>query len=136
MSTPVLYAACVLIWGTTWFAITAQIDAIAPEFGVALRFGLAASMLFAFCRWRGIALRCSPRMQALFALQGFAGFSASYVCIYHAERFVVSGVVALGYAASPLIVMLAGRMAFGTPMSRRVAVGGTAGLLGVALIFG
>lgn len=136
MPTPSLYAACVLIWGTTWFAITAQLDAIAPELGVALRFALASAALFGFCRWRGIGLRFTPRQQGLFVLQGLAGFSASYVCIYHAERFVVSGVVAVGYAASPLVVMLAGRLAFGTPMSRRVAVGGTAGLLGVALIFG
>ncbi|HEV8688663.1 MAG TPA: DMT family transporter [Ideonella sp.] len=135
MSTTSLYALCVLIWGTTWFAITAQIDAIAPELGVALRFGLAAAALFIFCLWRGITLRFAPRMQALFALQGFAGFSASYVCIYHAERFVVSGVVAVGYAASPLVGLVTARLFLGTPMSRRVAVGGAAGLAGVALIF-
>jgi hypothetical protein len=67
MSTTSLYALCVLIWGTTWFAITAQIDAIAAELGVALRFGLASAALFAFCHWRGIALRFAPRLQALCA---------------------------------------------------------------------
>src|SRR4051812_1243661 len=44
-----LYAVCVLIWGTTWYPITAQIAILAPEVGVAIRFGLAALLLAAFC---------------------------------------------------------------------------------------
>jgi drug/metabolite transporter (DMT)-like permease len=135
MSTSSLYALCVLIWGTTWFAITAQIEAIAPELGVAIRFGLAAAVLFAWCRWRGIGLRFAPRLQLMFALQGLTGLCVSYIFIYHAERFVVSGVVAVGYAASPLVGLVTARLFLGTPMSRRVAAGGTLGLLGVALIF-
>ena len=130
-----LYLVCVLIWGTTWFAITAQIEAIAPELGVAIRFGLASAVLFAWCRWRGIGLRFSPRLQAMFALQGLTGLGVSYICIYHAERFVVSGVVAVGYAASPLVGLVTARIFLGTPMSRRVAAGGALGLSGVALIF-
>ncbi|MFZ5548247.1 MAG: DMT family transporter [Pseudomonadota bacterium] len=136
MPTAALYALCVVIWGTTWFAITVQLGAIAAELGVALRFGVAAVLLFAWCRWRGLGLGFTPRHHALFAIQGLAGFSISYVCIYHAERFIVSGVVAVGYAASPLVVMVAARVANGTPMSRRVAAGGGLGLAGVALIFG
>lgn len=136
MPTALLYAVCVLIWGTTWFAITAQLGAVAPELGVALRFAFAAVLLFAWCRWRGLGLRFARQHHTLFAVQGLAGFSLSYVCIYHAERFIVSGVVAVAYAASPLVVMLAGRLVDGTPMSRRVAAGGVLGLAGVALIFG
>ena len=134
-STLSLYAVCVLIWGTTWFAITAQIEAIAPEPGVAIRFALAAAVLFGWCRWRGIGLRFAPRLQALFALQGLTGLCVNYICIYHAERFVVSGVVAVGYAASPLVGLVAARLFLGTRMSRRVAAGGALGLSGVALIF-
>lgn len=135
MSTTSLYALCVLIWGTTWYAITAQIGAIAPEYGVALRFALAAAVLFAWCAWRGLPLRFSPRLHALFALQGLTGFCLSYIGIYHAERFIVSGVVAVGYAASPLVGLVTARLFLGTPMSRRVAAGGAMGLVGVGLIF-
>lgn len=136
MPTAALYAVCVLVWGTTWFAITAQIAAVAPEVGVAVRFGLAAVALLAWCAGRGIGLRFTLRHHAWFALQGLSGLSAAYICIYHAERFVVSGVVAVGYAASPLIGLVTARLFLGTPMSRRVALGGTLGLVGVALIFG
>jgi drug/metabolite transporter (DMT)-like permease len=136
MSAPTLYAACVLIWGTTWFAITAQIAVLAPEVGVAIRFGLAALVLGVFCRVRGIALRMPGRVHALVLVQGLAGFCASYICVYQAERFVVSGVVAVGYAASPLFGLVLARLFLGTRMSRRVAAGGVAGIAGVALVFG
>lgn len=135
MPTPALYAICILIWGTTWYAITAQVDVLAPEVGVALRFGLAAVALFALCRVRGIALRFPARVNALIFAQGITGFYASYVCVYEAERHVASGVVAVGYAASPLFGLILARVFFGSRMSARVAIGGLAGIAGVVLIF-
>ena len=113
MSTSTLYAVCILIWGTTWFAITAQIDVLAPEVGVAIRFGLAAAVLMVFCRVRRIPLRFPRRVQWLVCAQGLLGFYASYVCVYQAERFVASGVVAVGYAASPLFGLVLARIFLG-----------------------
>jgi drug/metabolite transporter (DMT)-like permease len=135
MPTYALYAFCILIWGTTWFAITAQIDVLAPALGVAIRFGLAAAGLLLLCRLRGIRLRFPVRVHALVCLQGLAGFYASYVCVYEAERFVASGVVAVGYAASPLFGLVLAWAFLRTPMSMRVALGGVAGIAGVVLIF-
>ena len=135
MSNTTLYGICVLIWGTTWFAITAQIAVLAPEAGVAIRFGLAALVLMTACRWRGTRLRYPPAVHALFIAQGLAAFCASYVCVYQAERFVVSGVVAVGYAASPLFGLVLARVCLGSRMSARVALGGVVGVAGVALIF-
>ena len=40
-----LFAACVLTWGTTWFAITFQIGDVVPVVAVALRFALAGSVV-------------------------------------------------------------------------------------------
>jgi drug/metabolite transporter (DMT)-like permease len=135
MSTSALYAICILIWGTTWYAITAQIDVIAPAVGVSLRFGLAAVVLFLVCRLRRIPLRFPARVQALIVAQGLTGFYASYVGVYEAEGCVASGVVAVGYAASPLTGLVLARIFLGTPMSARVALGGLAGIAGVVLIF-
>ena len=135
MPTSALYAVCILIWGTTWFAITAQIDVLAPEWGVAIRFGLAAVVLLAICRARRIPLRFPPRVQWLVCAQGLTGFYASYVCVYQAERFVASGVVAVGYAASPLAGLILARVFLRTRMSARVALGGVAGIAGVVMIF-
>lgn len=135
LATSTLFIACTLIWGTTWYAITVQLDAVAPEAGVALRFALAAALLMAWCAWRGIGLAYNRREHLLFALQGLAGFALSYILIYHAERFIVSGLVATGYAAMPLANMVAAHRLYGTPMSRRVAAGGVLCVLGIALVF-
>jgi drug/metabolite transporter (DMT)-like permease len=130
-----LFAVSTLIWGTTWYAITFQLAAVAPELGVALRFAFAGVLILAFCAWRGIGLRYSRRQHAQIALLGFTNYSVSYILIYHAEQHIVSGLVAVGYAGAPLINMLISRWMLGTPLSRRVTVGGSLGLAGIALIF-
>ena len=135
LDTRTLFGAAVLIWGTTWFAIRFQLDAVAPEFGVALRFLVAAALVLGWCLWRGLRLRFSARTHGWLALQGACGFSVAYVLIYHAERFIVSGLVAVGYAAAPLANMLLARVLFRTPMARRVVLGGALGLAGIVLVF-
>jgi drug/metabolite transporter (DMT)-like permease len=135
VNTGLLFAGCALIWGTTWLAIKFQLDALGPEAGVAIRFLSAAALLALYCLARGIRLGFPARLHRIFLLQGLAGFSLSYLAVYHAEQYLVSGLVAIGYAASPLANLLLSRMAFGTPMSRRVAAGGMLGLIGVVLIF-
>lgn len=134
-STAALYLMCVAIWGTTWLAITFQIDAAPPEAAVVHRFLLAALVLFAWCRWRGLRLRYDLRQHRALAAQGMLMLGVSYVFVYHAEMRVVSGLVAVGFSASPLINMLGARIAYGTPMTWRVTLGGTLGLIGIGVIF-
>ena len=131
-----LFALCVGVWGTTWHAITYQVGDTPPELGVALRFGLAGVLVLAWCRARGMRLAFGPRAHALFALQGVFMYSLSYLCVYHAERHVASGLVAVGYSASPLINGIAAHALWGVPLTRRFLAGGMVGLAGVALIFG
>jgi len=130
-----LFAICVLTWGTTWYAITFQLGHTAPEVGVALRFALAGAVVLALCAARGLPLRFSPRDHALFALQGAFLYGVSYLCVYHAERHVVSGLVAVGYSASPLVTGLGAHALFGLRVTGRFIVGGLLGLAGVALMF-
>jgi len=135
LSNAQLFAVCVLTWGTTWYAITFQVGQIAPEIAVALRFGLAGSVVLAMCAWRGLPLRFSRHEHARLTLQGGFMYGVAYICVYHAEQHVVSGLVAVGYSASPLVSGLGARLLFDTRVSRRFVVGGVCGLAGVALIF-
>jgi drug/metabolite transporter (DMT)-like permease len=135
VSTSTLFCVTVAIWGTTWFAIKYQLDAMAPEVGVALRFFVAAAVVTGWCLARGKSLRLSGASHVWLALQGALGFSLAYIFVYHAERFIVSGLVAVGYAAAPLVNMALSRWLFGTPMAARVAAGGGLGLAGIVLVF-
>jgi drug/metabolite transporter (DMT)-like permease len=130
-----LFAICVGTWGTTWYAITFQLGHVPPEVGVAMRFALAGATILGLCTlWRH-NLRFTPRQHAIFALQGSFMYGVSYVCVYHAEQHVVSGLVAVGYSASPLVAGLGARALFGVRISRRFVLGGVLGIMGVALIF-
>lgn len=130
-----LFAICVLTWGTTWYAITLQIGHTAPEVGVAFRFALAGVTVLAMCAIRGLRLRFAPREHALLALQGSFMYGVAYICVYHAERHVVSGLVAVGYSATPLVTGLGAHWLFGLRVSWRFLLGGVLGLAGVALMF-
>jgi drug/metabolite transporter (DMT)-like permease len=130
-----LFAICVLTWGTTWYAITWQIGTVAPEVGVALRFAIAGALVLTIAAASGQSLRFGARDHALFALQGAFMYGVSYVLIYHAERHLVSGLVAVGYSAAPLVSGVGARLLFRAPLGPRFLVGGLIGLAGIALIF-
>ncbi|HTS53814.1 MAG TPA: EamA family transporter [Burkholderiales bacterium] len=130
-----LFLICVVIWGSTWIAITFQLGDVQPAASVFYRFLLAALILFAFCRLRRLNLRFGPRQHIALAAQGTLMFSLSYVYVYRAEALVVSGLVAMGFSASPLLNMVGVRMAYGTPMSWRVAFGALLGIAGIVLVF-
>jgi len=130
-----LFAVCVLTWGTTWYAITFQVGRMAPEVGVALRFALAGAVVLAACVARRERLRFTLAEHLRFALQGCFLYGVSYVCVYHAERHVVSGLVAVGYSASPLVTGLGAHWLFGLHTRGRFLLGGVLGLAGITLMF-
>jgi len=125
----------VAIWGSTWLAITFQLGRVAPEASVFYRFLLASLLLFAYCRARRLPLAYRPGQHAWIALQGILMFGVSYIFVYYAEENVVSGLVAVGYSASPLLSMLGMRVFFGAPMTRAMTAGSILGIVGITLVF-
>jgi drug/metabolite transporter (DMT)-like permease len=130
-----LFAGCVAIWSTTWLAITWQLGPVAPEASVAWRFLLAALIIAAWCRLRRLSLRLRPAEHAALALMGITMYSVSYIFIYHAETYIVSGLVAVGYSAAPLLSMLGMRLIFRQPVTARMALGSALGIGGITLVF-
>ncbi|HEX4331018.1 MAG TPA: EamA family transporter [Usitatibacter sp.] len=130
-----LFVACVAIWGSTWLAIKFQLGHVAPEASVVYRFLLASMLLFAYCLARSLPLAFTLAQHGWIALQGLFMFSVSYIFVYYAEEHVVSGLVAVGYSASPLLGMFGMRAAFGTRITRTVATGSLLGIAGIAIVF-
>lgn len=134
-STLHLFSICVAIWGSTWFAITLQLGTVAPEMSVGYRFLLASMVLFAYARWRGLGLSFTMKQHADFVLLGATMFCISYIFVYHAEVYIVSGMVAVAYSTSPMISMVTARMLFGTPMTWRVSIAALFGIAGICFVF-
>jgi drug/metabolite transporter (DMT)-like permease len=130
-----LFLTCVLIWGSTWIVITFQLGDVAPEMSVGYRFLLASAVLFAFCKWRGMSLRFKPAQHIDLFFFGAAMFCVSYILVYYSETYIVSGMVAVGYSASPMIAMLMSRFFFGTPITLPVLLGATLGIAGIVCVF-
>ena len=136
MSSPAaLFAIATLIWGSTWLAITFQLGVVEPEVSVVYRFALAAAILFVWCGARRQRLRFQPRTHAWLALQGSTLFGFNYVGVYLAERYVASGLVAVAFSTLVFVVPIGARLAFGTPVLGRVAVGALIGVVGIASLF-
>ncbi len=135
MNNLALFATCVAIWSTTWFAITFQLGPIAAEVSVAWRFLFAGLLLAVWCRMRGESLRFGAANHAVLALLGLTMYSAGYICVYRAEEHLASGLVAVGFSAAPLLAMFGMRFFFGQPLTARMAAGSLFGIAGIVLVF-
>lgn len=131
----VLYLLTVLIWGTTWIAITFQLGVVPAPVSIAYRFWIAAALLLAALlvtrqRWW-------PPRQAwpyLFA-QGIALFCLNFLCFYYAALYITSGQEAVVFSTAPLWIALAGRLFLGRPIRAQVMLGALFGLAGIVLLF-
>lgn len=130
-----LYLAAVLIWGSTWFAITLQLGRVPPEVSVAYRFALAGAILLSWCRVRGLRLAYSLRDHLRMASLGALLFGLNYVCAYRAEQQLASGLVAVIFSLIVFLNIIGTRVLFGTPLKPQTLAGAAFGIAGVALVF-
>lgn len=127
-------AACSLIWGTTFYAITLQLGAVDPIVSVAYRFALAALLLFAWRKLRGEKIALTRQQHAAAFGVGVFLFGISYSLVYLAEQYVVSAIVAVVYAASAFVNLIAFRVLVGVKARLISWLGAALGVAGVALI--
>ena len=135
MNTALLYLTTVLIWGSTWYAITLQLGVVDPVVSVAYRFAIAALILLAWCTVRGKTLRYTLRDHLWIALQGLFLFCANYAVFYVATGYVTSGLVAVVFSTIAAWNLLFSRLFFATPVGWRVLAGAVLGIGGLGLVF-
>ncbi|MGH8250049.1 MAG: DMT family transporter [Steroidobacteraceae bacterium] len=135
MSSPVIYALVVLIWGTTWYAIKFQLGIVAPEISLVYRFGLATICVFIYARLVDSPLRLSWRDHRFVAIQGLTLFCLNYWMTYLSTQYLTSGLVAVLFTGIIFFNLINARVVFGTPIETRVLMAAAAGMLGVALLF-
>lgn len=129
-------AACALIWGTTWYAITLQLGVVDPIASITWRFGLAAVVLFVGCLATGRSLKM-PRAGHFAAMgQGLFTFAIDYAFVYWAEERVPSAVVAVIFAGLAFVNLIVFRLVLGQKASRAAWGGALLGMAGVGVLFG
>jgi drug/metabolite transporter (DMT)-like permease len=130
-----LFSIATFIWGSTWLAITFQLGVVPPEASVVYRFALSALLLAAWCLATRRSLRFAPAQHAWFAAQGALLFGLNYLCVYWAEQYIASGLVAVLFSLIVFLNLIGVRVFFGTAINPRTIVGAALGITGVALLF-
>lgn len=132
----ILFLVPVLIWSTTFYAITLQLGSVTtPTYAVAMRFAVASVLLFAWLAARGEPITMSRGTQAWAAASGVCAYGISYVLTYVAEETIPSGMVAIAFTLMVFLTPMLARVAYGTPVAPRTWIGGALGVLGVTLCF-
>ncbi|WP_193552229.1 DMT family transporter [Oleisolibacter albus] len=130
-----LYAAAVLIWGSTWFAITFQLGVVDPAVSIAYRFALAGGLLMGWLALRRERLLPPRHAWPMIAVTGLFTFCLNYLLVYKATGLLPSGLVAVAGSVLSLMNVLNARLFLGQPIRPAVLIGGCIGVLGVLLLF-
>ena len=130
-----LYLTSVLIWGSTWLAITFQFGTVPPAVSVVYRFALAGLILLTWARMKGLRLRFSLSDHLWMALQGLLLFGVNYVCVSLAATEITSGFVAVVFSLLVILNIVGTRIFFGTPLKPSTMLGAVLGISGVAMVF-
>ncbi len=130
-----LYLVAVLIWGTTWFAITFQLGTVAIEWSLVYRFALATVLLFAICLATGRKLKFPRRAHLVFLGLGAFLFSSNYYFSYLGVAYITSGLVAVVFSTLPLMNIFNGRVFLKRRLEPAIAAASLVGIGGIALMF-
>lgn len=130
-----LYGSTVLIWGTTWLAITFQLGSVDPMVSVLYRFIAAALILMLYCKLSVLKMRFQLKDHLFMVLQGLVLFSVNYWIIYLASVYLTSGLVAVIFSSIVFMNMINGRLLLGSQIRSNVLAGGGIGIVGIGLVF-
>lgn len=132
----ILFFIPVVIWSTTFYAITLQLGSVTtPAYAVALRFGCAALILFVWLLIRGELLPLTRNLHVWTAASGICAYGISYVLTYIAEQRIPSGLVAIAFTLMVFLTPALTRITYGTPITRLTWLGGSLGVAGVLMCF-
>lgn len=135
MKSTVFYLSTVLIWGTTWYAITLQLGVVPESVSVFYRFALAGLLLLAFCRLTARPLRYSAREHGFMAAQGVCLFATNYLLFYYSTGYLPSGLVAVLFSTVMIMNIFNGALFLGRRIERSVLIGALIGFIGLSLVF-
>lgn len=129
------FAACVLIWGSTWYAIEFQLGIVAKEWSVFYRFALSAVLLQGWCTLRGLKVDFGRTGHIAAAGTGIFLFGINYLLVYAGTEHLTSGLVAICFSTLSMMNILSARIFLKTPIHLPVLAAAVIGVSGLALVF-
>jgi len=135
LNTATLYLATVLIWGSTFFAITFQLGEVAAEVSIAYRFALAALTLMVWCGVKRLPMRFKLEQHLWMMAQGLMLFGLNYLVVYWATADLSSGLISVIFSTIVLMNIFNSSLFFRKRPAPSMIAGAVLGLVGIALVF-
>ena len=130
-----LYLVSVLVWGTSWLAITFQTGPVDSLISIFYRFALASLLLLPFLYFTK-RLQTSRRVDHLwFFLQACCMFSLNFICFYHSSKYMASGLVSIVFSAAIFYNAINNRIFWGVKPAKSIYGAGVLGIMGLMLLF-
>lgn len=133
--TALLYGFTVLIWGTTWIAISVQAEYTTPYVAIFWRMSVSALLL-------GAILIATRRLQSISAkdhtfclAQGVTVFGINFLCFYSAANYVNSGLECIIFSTSIFFNAINAWMFLKQKPSRNFLPASVLGVTGIILLF-
>ncbi len=131
-----LYASVVVIWGTTWIAISLQQQSgIAANVAVFWRFFISAMILFVFVILSRKLQKLNRTDHLFCLLQGLCVFGLNFVCFYYAVQYISSGLEAVIFSMAMIFNVINAKLFFAQQVSARFYPAALLGLLGIIALF-
>jgi drug/metabolite transporter (DMT)-like permease len=128
-----LFTITVVIWGTTWIAISAQVGDVPIEVSIFLRFALAGAIMLAGLMILGRLQR--PPIWRYVVIQAFCLFFLNFIGLYKASGLITSGLVAVVFSLTSVFNAVNAWAFFGDRITARTLLAGAIGATGLGLIF-
>jgi drug/metabolite transporter (DMT)-like permease len=129
------YIFVVLIWGSSWFAITLQLGVVPVQVSLVYRFALATLISFLWCTICRMSLRFKLSDHIKIGALGLTLFCVNYICFYEAEKYTTSGQVAVIFSLLGVFNMINNRLFLGIKSDRSVLIATVIGVFGIVLTF-
>jgi drug/metabolite transporter (DMT)-like permease len=130
-----LYISVVLIWGSTWLAISFQMGIVATELSVAYRSCIAAIVLYLYALLSRRKIRLPTDAYPMVLLQGTLLFCLNYFFVYYGTKHLTTGLVAVLFSSIVLANTIFERLFFRTPFEKKLLFAFLFGVTGISMIF-
>lgn len=134
----IAYVACILIWGTTWFAVRQCVlpGAFSPLTACAWRFVFATIAVIAIFASGFVKAPWPDRRTLAWTVVCSILSVISFAFVYSAEKFVSGGLAAIISTTTPVLTALAATLTRTEKVSRGQVIGLLISICGILLIFG
>lgn len=136
MQNAILFLSTVLIWGTTWIAISMQVGPVPVLVSIFYRFAAAGLIFIAGLALTGRLRLPAWRDQPFVLAQALCLFCCNFICFYNAAAYVPSGLISVIFSLATIYNAVNARLIFGDRITGRTLVAAALGVAGLMLLFG